>query len=454
MPFDPRNLNTGGTFQVQPQAGPVQAQGGTWTATPIDEHFDLDDPLPDFCLQLRDLEQGHPPCVGGEVRASIEAAVRAAFATDFPGAYVDSSCAGAGRPEGEALALGVWTRPPEPFSEEKKNAMRAALTRPIGRVANQNIAFFVHARLFRKLAARSWKPRRLDDEGIEQLDGDLHLEELEVSMMPPATVVTTVRGFHEAPLPDADLTITILETLQVEALSISSTPSYRVNVDTSLNDLIPLGAVVLMVVNPLLFLPLVLLGIYQSWDLRHPPRPDQSGAGSAIAARLLPPAIPIAGGMKHVIGYSGQLVVSAEGMSVGGVLRPKEPRTPRIVALEGPSELTASMGQAILPGHFRLQVEDLRGPLTYTWSSPDGEVQVPETDAEVVVGFDAPPSGKARFGEVAVKVTDADGLEVSETRKVHLSTPGHQGPGGGSGGPGGGHGQGGGSGSNNPPQEP
>ena len=61
MPFDPSNLSTGGTFPVQPQAGPVQPQGGTWTATPIDEHFDLDDPLPDFCLQLRDLEQGHPP---------------------------------------------------------------------------------------------------------------------------------------------------------------------------------------------------------------------------------------------------------------------------------------------------------------------------------------------------------------------------------------------------------
>jgi hypothetical protein len=73
---------------------------------------------------------------------------------------------------------------------------------------------------------------------------------------------------------------------------------------------------------------------------------------------------------------------------------------------------------------------------------------VRETDAEVVVRFDAPPSGKARFGQVAVKVSDADGLVVSETRKVYLSTPGHQGPGGGSGGPGGG------SGSNNPPQEP
>ena len=294
----------------------------------------------------------------------------------------------------------------------------------------------------------------MDDQGIEQLNGYVHLNDLEVSMMPPAMVVTTISGFDEARCPTRTSPSRSWRPCRSRRCRSSSTPSYRVNVDTSLNDLIPLGAVVLMVVNPLLFLPLVLLGVYQSWELRHPPSPDQSGAGSAIAARLLPPAIPIAGGMKHVIGYSGQLVVSAEGMSVGGVLRPKEPRMHRLVALEGPSELTASMGQAILPGHFRVQVEDMRGPLTYAWSSPDGEVQVRETDAEVVVGFDAPPSATARFGEVAVKVTDADGLEVCGKRKVYLSTPGHQGPGGGSGGPGGGHGQGGGSGSNNPPQEP
>ena len=98
------------------------------------------------------------------------------------------------------------------------------------------------------------------------------------------------------------------------------------------------------------------------------------------------------------------------------------------------------MGQAILPGHFRVQVEDLRGPLTYV-EQPRRRGAGARDRRGVVVRFDAPPSGKARFGEVAVKVTDADGLEVSETRKVYLSTPGHQGPGGGSGGPGG-HGQG------------
>src|SRR4030095_16344199 len=124
--------------------------------------------------------------------------------------------------------------------------MRAALTRSIGRQADQNVAFFLHARLFRKLAALAWRPRRVDDQGIEQLHGDIHLDHLGVSMQPPATVVTTVTGFHQGPLPDADLTISIFETLRAEAGSITSTPIRRVHVDSSLNDLLPVGALVLM----------------------------------------------------------------------------------------------------------------------------------------------------------------------------------------------------------------
>jgi hypothetical protein len=434
MPIKPINVTSHVTFHTEAQAG---------TAAPLDGDDLLDDPLPDFCLQIRDIEQGHPPCVGGEVRASIEGAIRAAFASDFPGARFDSACAGAGRPEGEALTLGVWTLPPDPLSGEQEKAMRAALTRSIDRVADQNIAFFVHARLFRQLAARTWEPKRVDDQGIEQLDGDVHLNELEVAMLPPTMVVTKIKGFDERPLPDADFTITIADTLKVEAGQIINTPIQRVDVDTTLQDLLTLGSLGLLFLSPL-FLPIVGLGIYQSWELRHAAAPDKSGAGSAIAARLLPPAIPVAGGMKHVVGYTGQLVVKPEGVFVGGVLRPKQPRTPSM-ALVGPSAITANKGQGIVPGHFRAEVDDLRGPLTYAWSS-DGEVQVRESDAEVVVRFDAPPSGKSRFGQVSVTVTDDDQLVVSETRRVSISTPAHQGPGG----PGG---QGGG-GSNNPQVEP
>ena len=113
-------------------------------------------------------------------------------------------------------------------------------------------------------------------------------------------------------------------------------------------------------------------------------------------------------------------------MSVGGVLRPKEPRTPR-TALEGPSGATASMGQAILPGHFRVQVEDLRGPLTYVEQPRRRQVRGDRRGGGRALR--RATVRQARFGEVAVKVTDADGLEVSETRKVYLVHSRPPGPG-------------------------
>jgi hypothetical protein len=105
------------------------------------------------------------------------------------------------------------------------------------------------------------------------------------------------------------------------------------------------------------------------------------------------------------------------------------------------------MGQGIVKGHYRAKVDDLLGPVVYTWTS-DGEV-IGE-GARVTVRFDTPPSGKSHRAHVAVTATDSDGMVVSEARKVSISTVSHQGPGGGHGG----HGGQGGGGSNNPPQEP
>jgi hypothetical protein len=49
---------------------------------------------------------------------------------------------------------------------------------------------------------------------------------------------------------------------------------------------------------------------------------------------------------------------------------------------------------------------------------------------QVTVQFDTPASGKSHLRHVSVTVTDADGMVVSETRKVRISTVSHQGPGG------------------------
>jgi hypothetical protein len=123
---------------------------------------------------------------------------------------------------------------------------------------------------------------------------------------------------------------------------------------------------------------------------------------------------------------------------VGGFIGAEVPRVPT-VRLVGPDSVTAGKGQGIVQGHYRAEVEDLRGPLVYSWSS---DADVLGAGPKVVVRFDPPASGQARLNRVQVTVTDADGLVASASRRVSVSTPKHQGP---RGGPGG---------SGNPQQEP
>ena len=155
------------------------------------------------------------------------------------------------------------------------------------------------------------------------------------------------------------------------------------------------------------------------------------------------PAIPIPGKKKLPISYLGKVEVRSYGLFAGGLLLGEVPRTPSM-ALVGPSSIKAATGQGLVKGHYHAEVDDLLGPVAYTWTS-DGEV-IGE-GAKVIVRFDTPPPGKSDRRHVTVTATDSDGMAVNETREVRISTPSHQGPGGGGHGPGGG-------GSNNPPQEP
>jgi len=89
-----------------------------------------------------------------------------------------------------------------------------------GRTPGQTISFFLNARVFAHLAAQAWNDpamrKRLDSNGIPQTDGSVHLTDLKVAMRPPDTLVTTVTGFHDRPLPDAAFTITIAETYRID----------------------------------------------------------------------------------------------------------------------------------------------------------------------------------------------------------------------------------------------
>jgi hypothetical protein len=404
----------------------------------------LDEPatdltVPDICVQLQDTRSGHPPCLGGADRVKVEDAIRAAVQADFPGAYLDSACVGAGEPAGESAAFGIWIAPPDPLTEEHKAAMRAALAQPIDRAPSQNIAFFLSHAFIERLAQRAWNelPRVLDDKGIAQLDGYIHLKNLNVYLQPPATVVTTIDGHDERPLPDVPFTIRIDELFEVKGQAVIPTVVPSIEPYPGVNDVLAEALLMVSISVSLWFLPLFALAVYQSVQIRRADAPDRAGVGSAVLQRFMPGSVAVPGGKKRPIVYTGSVQVKHTGVFAGGAVLGEVPRTPSMT-LVGPSALKAHKGQGLVQGHFRAEVDDLRGPLTYAWSS-DGEVEVDGgSPAKATVRFAPPPPRQGRLSQVGVTITDADGLVVSETRKIAISVverQGPRGPGGGSGNP-------------------
>jgi hypothetical protein len=56
------------------------------------------------------------------------------------------------------------------------------------------------------------------------------------------------------------------------------------------------------------------------------------------------------------------------GLFAGGLLFGEVPREPSI-DLEGPSSIQSAMGQGLVRGHYHSEVDDLLGPITYTWTA-------------------------------------------------------------------------------------
>jgi hypothetical protein len=439
MPIKPINPRSDVTFHSDAQAGP---------AAPIDERDPLAALRPDLGLWIVG-PPDKPPCLDAAEAESLQANLSDALMSEFPDAYIDSACVGA-TPAEKATAFGVWVIPPT--SAEQRQRMHRGLLELGGRRPGQTISFFLNARLFSRLAAKAWNSpdmhKRLDDKGIAQLDGSTHLTDLKVSMRPPDTLVTTITGFDDRPLPDADFTLKIAETYQVDQFdgTLMHTSEQTLDVDTGFSTVLA-AALALTVFASGLFAVPFMLAVFQTVKLHQAEEegvPDHKGAGSTVTDHFLLPAIPIPGKKKLPISYLGKVEVTSFGLFAGGLLLDKKPRKPSI-DLEGPFSIKAAMGQGIVKGHYLAKVDDLLGPVVYTWTS-DGEV-IGE-GAKVTVRFDTPPSGKSHRAHVAVTATDSDGMVVSEARKVSISTPSHQGPGGG------GHGGQGGGGSNNPPQEP
>ena len=449
MPSNPSSFEAQNTFHVQPQVGHFDPQVGG-VVTPIDDPDPLAALRPDIGVWIVG-PRPDKPCLDAADVASFQTNLSKALMSEFPGAHIDTACVG-DTPPAQATAFGVWVTPPA--SEEQRQQMHRGLLELGGRVPGQTISFFLNARLFTRLAAQAWNspdmPKRRDENGIPQLDGSVHLTDLKLSLRPPDTLVTTITGFDDRPLPDADFTITIAETYRTEGQDqlhgrLAYTPAQTFDVDTGFSTVLA-GALALTVFASGWFALPFMLAAYQMVKLHQAEEEGvsaQKGAGSTITDHFLLPAIPIPLRKKLPISYVGKVVVTNFGLFAGGLLLGEVPRTPSI-ALVGRSSIQSAMGQGMVNGHYHAEIDDLLGPVVYTWTS-DGKV-IGE-GAKVTVQFDTPPSGHSHTRHVGVTAADSDGMVVSETREVLISTMSHQGPRG----PGS---QGGGSGSKNPQQEP
>ena len=447
MPSKPINPTSEVIFPADTQAGPP---------APIDGHDPLVALRPDIGLWIVG-PNADKPCLDSAEVASFEDNLGKALMSEFPGAYVESACVGV-TPANQATAFGVWVTPPA--DAEQRQRMHRGLLELGGRVPGQTITFFLNARLFSRLAARAWDGpgmyKRLDDKGIPQLDGSTHLEDLKVSMRPPDTIVTTITGFDDRPVPDADFALTIAETYRTEGPdplhgSLVYTAEQTLDVDTTSFDAALADLLLLTVFASGWFALPFMFELFQTVKLHLAEQdgvPPRQGAGSTVTDHFLLPAIPIPGKKKLPISYLGKVEVRSYGLFAGGLLLLEEPREPSI-HLDGPFSIRAAIGQGLVKGHYLVEVGDLLGPVTYTWTS-DGEV-IGE-GAKVTVHFDTPVPGKSHRRHLEVTATDSDGMVVTKAREVLISAPSAQGSGGHSG-PGG-HGHGPGGGSHNPPQEP
>jgi hypothetical protein len=381
---------------------------------------------PDFVVQIRDIS-GSTPCLTDDLRATIQGAIADSFAVSFPGVFVDSTCAGGPDPANEAAAFGAWLQTPDNPPDELKQARRAALDSDIGRAANETIAFYINATLFTALAEQAAA-------NAASGGGSIHLDTpFEVDFRAPDTIVTVIRGVDDEPTPDLSFTLTIKDRFLGGP---RPAPAWYVE-DQSLDkdagwiNFLAFALSIPLAFTPL-FAPISALAWYQSYEVAEASGPATQGVGSGVASQLLPPNIPVAGGLKLPIEYSirenhnGGIEVDDTGMYVGGFILAAVPREPSVV-LSGATHVSVHIGGGDYPDQITAHTSDLRGTLTYRWTVNGRTLG---EDGSAITLFFNPSIGPFGAQDIAVTVTDEDGLTASATMRVTVTVTQPHHPGG------------------------
>ena len=394
---------------------------------------------PDLVVQIRvsDVVGNVPPCLTDELRQTVEDALSVSFAAataafrhpDQYHPYVDSTCSGGSDPANQAASFGVWLNAPADLS-----AARSALDTNIGRAPNEHISFYVNRTLFDVVAVELFPA---DPPG-----GSIHLHQpARLTFRSPDTIVTEIDGIDEDPVPDASFTARITEKFAGGPRSAPPpwfTPTTSVDVDGWDEAIYALESVGLFAAGSLVWGPLGLalggLGWFQFYEVNSADPSEKQGFGSAVASLVMPLSIPIPRidetqpPLKLLVeyafreGHNGGVEVDSSGMYTGGFLLPavREPA----VDLAGMRNVSVHVGGGDVDDVIRALATDLRDP-TFTWTVNGHPYQ--SDGPSITLSFN-PSVGPFGTFNVAVKATDADGLEAEASLQVTASQTQHHGP--------------------------
>jgi hypothetical protein len=371
--------------------------------------------VPDAAFQIHDdITDGSNGCFPALIQQLITDTIVERFTEAFPGIDVRAACRTV--EDGRRFStFAIWTRPTQ--SSDADQARDRGLERLALVTSEDTIGMFVSASFIRRQVDEVFADidKRYNSAGRPDHGGPVHLTGVSVRFLPPNQVAAVVSGYDERPWPDVNFTITITDTLSVNATAIRcETSDPQLSDDAGfLNALGYLVAVLASVAfGPLLFLTHDILEASPfsgSSDL-----PRRAGPAAAIAAVFFPPAFMLPFGQKLEVRYNGVRVTEG-GMFASGTYE-LVAREPRVVVL-GEDSFNAESGTAAADT-YRARLTDLRGRLSYTWSAPRGQVvspHAPVTSVRFPISGD--PRDVLRFG-VNLVVKDEDGLEARDTHPI------------------------------------
>jgi hypothetical protein len=367
-------------------------------------------PVPSISIHIKNpglLDPPQPACLNEETRAQVTEAIKSATGDRFPQAFFANDCVGTGTDVEEAAAFGVWVDGPANPNKVELDDMMAQLRAPIGRQPGETVAFRFAAPFLLKLAQPS--VGRYDGDGNENPNGPTHVEVVWVELKAPDTVVTGAKGFDERPVPDADFTLSITETLTPHAgLFDQLNPQQSFEMDTFFQDILAFTFVFTGWAAPF---------VYQSYKL-HTESPDKkAGVATGLVNTFLGPSIPIPGGKKLNVLY-GRSEVNPDAVQIGGNIVGVVDRNPQLT-ISGAEAVRFKSGQGNAErGYGVASMDDLRPPLTFRWTVDGGEIS---SGPAAMVMFDAPNPGSTVANAISLTVIDDDRLTATSSISVKLT---------------------------------